>query len=373
MSIVLFIITSLYIISNYYVANKILKTVLFPFNINKTIYFGLFTLVAMSYLLTSLPIKVLKNIFNIIGSFWIGLLLYLLMFFLIVDGILLLLKLGKVINQSTSKKIQFITSIIVLVSTIFLFSYGLYNACQVQTKDYDIVLKTKDINEDIKLVLVSDFHLGSPLSLNRLDKIVDIINYQEPDIVCIVGDLFDNDFDTIVNPDKVKELLSSIKSKYGVYATLGNHDSGSTYNKMMELVKNSNINILKDEYVNIEDKFILVGRIDERPIGGFDGLKRKSTEEVLNNIATNLPIIVMDHNPSKCQEYENKADLVLSGHTHKGQVFPANLITDKMFLIDYGYLKLSNTNIVVTSGVGTWKLPLRIGSNNEVVNITISS
>ena len=84
-------------------------------------------------------------------------------------------------------------------------------------------------------------------------------------------------------------------------------------------------------------------------------------------------MIVLEHNPKNIDEYNNDVDLILSGHTHKGQIFPANLITKLLYTIDYGYLKEKNNNpnVIVTSGVGTWGMPFRIGTNNEIVNIKI--
>lgn len=79
---------------------------------------------------------------------------------------------------------------------------------------------------------------------------------------------------------------------------------------------------------------------------------------------------MLDHQPSAInEEADNNADLLLCGHTHKGQLFPGNLITNNIFLNDYGYLKVKNTNVIVSSGVGTWGPRMRIGSKSEIVNI----
>ncbi|WHT49671.1 hypothetical protein QNH10_09335 [Sporosarcina thermotolerans] len=93
---------------------------------------------------------------------------------------------------------------------------------------------------------------------------------------------------------------------------------------MVRFLEKSNITLLNDEHVIIDDKFILVGRVDPSPIGGFGGLQRKDIMEILTSINDiDLPIIVMDHTPSKLELYEDKIDLLLAGHTHRGQLFPA--------------------------------------------------
>lgn len=83
-------------------------------------------------------------------------------------------------------------------------------------------------------------------------------------------------------------------------------------------------------------------------------------------------MIVIDHNPKYIDESLNaNIDLQLSGHTHKGQITPGNLVTNKMFEIDYGYLKKDNLNVVVSSGYGTWGPPIRIGSRSEIVQMNL--
>jgi len=216
-------------------------------------------------------------------------------------------------------------------------------------------------------------HLGALGSEKRVMEAVEEINKMNPDIVCIAGDIFDNDYYAIKNPEQVAECLRRIKSKYGVYACLGNHDAGKTMNKLIEFIQMSNINLLADKSVVIDERFILVGRLDETPIGSNGGLERAETEVVLKNIDKTLPVIVLDHNPQHIDEYKNDVDLILSGHTHKGQLFPANIITGLMYTVDYGHYRKNNESphVIVTSGLGTWGMPMRVGTDCEIVNIRI--
>ncbi len=195
----------------------------------------------------------------------------------------------------------------------------------------------------------------------------------EPDIVCIAGDIFNGNIYALHNPSGTLDLLKSINAKYGVYACLGNHDGGKTFREITRFLEEGNIKLLNDEHVTIDNRLVLAGRVDSSPIGGFDGLKRKNFADIKTSINTDLPVIVMDHNPLNMGQYGNEIDLILSGHTHRGQIFPANLVTRVMYTIDYGrYQKDEDSpNVIVTSGVGTWGMPMRIGSNNEIVVISL--
>ena len=185
-----------------------------------------------------------------------------------------------------------------------------------------------------------------------------------PSIVELIDVTFVIVFDEVVN------LLGSIKNKYGVYASLGNHDAGETFDKMMDILSRGNVKVLMDESVVIDDRLAIIGRLDKTPIGGYgDGIVRGDFDDIIKDI--DLPLVVLEHNPMYIDEYDNRVDLILSGHTHKGQLFPANIITDLMYEVDYGYYNNSGTHVVVSSGVGTWSMPMRVGSHCEIVSINI--
>jgi len=142
---------------------------------------------------------------------------------------------------------------------------------------------------------------------------------------------------------------------------------------MLDFLERSNIKVLIDEYVAIDERFILAGRLDPSPIGRFGDMRRKKPAEVLSGIDVKLPVIVIDHNPANIDEYGSEVDLVLCGHTHRGQIFPGNLFTRAMYVVDYGYYRKdeSSPHVVVTSGAGTWGMPMRVGTNCEVVSIKL--
>ena len=144
---------------------------------------------------------------------------------------------------------------------------------------------------------------------------------------------------------------------------------------MIDFLKKANINLLSEEYTVIDERLIIVGRLDASPIGGYGNQKRKNLSEFFVRKDKTMPVIVLDHNPINIEEYSNEADVVLCGHTHKGQIFPANIITDLIYIVDYGYYRKDeqSPHVIVTSGVGYWGMPIRVGSDSEIVSLSFSS
>jgi len=261
----------------------------------------------------------------------------------------------------------------VFIFTALLIIPGYIRYLRIRVVRYKVDL-CRDIGGDLNAVLISDVHLGAVNSERHLKKIVKIINEQDADVVFVAGDTFNNNFFAITDPEQTSALLRSIKSRYGVYACLGNHDAGKTYHYMADFLKKSNIKLLNDESVDVDGRFTVLGRIDPEPMCGFDeDTVRCDIKKVEEKMSFDLPVIVLDHNPSKIKEYDSKYDLILGGHTHHGQMFPGNLFTRLLFKVDYGYYKESPDlpSVIVSSGAGVWAMPYRTASACEVVVIDI--
>jgi len=362
--------------ANFYIGRRIFQWLKFLFpQLNGMMYTITFLFFVLSLILGYLPLpSPLKGIMSWIGSHWMGIFVYLLMFFLVVDILVLLGGLVRIIPTPMPQTIRFCASLIAIVLTVGFVSYGIYNARQVRTVTYSVHTKETTLPVNMNIVLISDLHLGAINSEQRLKSVVQNINSIKPDIVCIVGDVFNDDYNAIRNPDGVIKLMKSIESTYGVYGCLGNHDGGNTFDQMLGLLEQSNVKLLNDEHVVIDEQLILVGRVDPSPIGGFGDLNRNDTTEVLASIGdTDMPVVVMDHSPSGIKQYDETVDLVLSGHTHRGQISPGSLFTRAIFTVDYGhYQKDANSpHFIVTSGAGTWAMPMRVGTKNEVVSIAL--
>ena len=325
----------LYAGMNFYIARRLYQWVslLFP-KINAIVFSAIYTLTALSVIFAFLPANSGVGIaLRWFGAHWMGGFLYFIIFFLTADIVMLLGRLIKLIPNPRPQSVSFVAGLLVLLMVTGFVSYGRYNANQIKHTAYTIQLSEPSPASGINLVMISDLHLGAVNSENNLVDIVERINDLEPDIVCVVGDIIDGDYTAIQNPSQASELLKSIKSTYGVYACLGNHDAGSTFNEMVRFFDQSNIILLNDESVVIDNRLVLIGRIDGSPIGGAGDLQRGYIAEILAETDTNMPIVVMDHNPGNIEQYGEDIDLVLSGHTHKGQIFPGNLITDRKSVV----------------------------------------
>lgn len=361
--------------ANFYIAMRIYQgiTLIFPYIsvwIYAVIYIFTMLLVIMGYAPHSYKIK--KSI-NGFASHWLGSFVYLLILFIIADILLLLGSVAQIIPSPMPPDVRFWSAIIVVLLTAALMAYGKYRTTKIKHVSYDIGLNHSALSGGLKIAMIADLHLGASNCEKNLPKIIQGINDLEPDIVCMVGDIFSDDINLVRNPAAVMEIFRSIKSTYGVYACLGNHDSGLTFAEMLKFLEQSNIRLLNDEHTIIDNRLVLIGRVDASPLFGFDGLKRADISDVMASVNTNLPIAVIDHNPSHIGEYGNEFDLLLFGHTHKGQMFPGNLLIDSMHTMNHGHYQkdADSPHIIVTSGVSTWGPPLRIGTNNEIVCITL--
>lgn len=353
--------------SNCYIAARVhrfLHTLLpgIPFGVYLALFLLLAVLMILGFIRSMLPLPAgIKNILGTVSLYWMGIFIYLLLFLVLTD--LLSLPFGQ--------KIRALAVPAALVCTAAVCCYGFFHATQLRQVDYDITLEDRTL-EETRIVLISDVHLGALGSEKRLPKIVEQINELEPDLICISGDFFDSDFAAIHDPEEAARQIQRLRAKYGVYLCLGNHDAGSTFPQMLEFIDRCGIRLLSDDYEIIDGRLVLAGRLDGGPIGGYDGRTRGEFRSILpEDAAGNLPVVVLDHNPASVDSYGAEADLILSGHTHRGQIFPGSLITDRMYTVDYGYFHRDGLHVVVTSGVGTWGMPMRVGTDCEIVSIRL--
>ncbi|MGN0298234.1 MAG: metallophosphoesterase [Lachnospiraceae bacterium] len=241
----------------------------------------------------------------------------------------------------------------------------------------------------LKIALVADFHLGYNIGVKEIERMVSHINKENVDLVCIVGDIFDNNFSAIKNPKKVAGALRKLNATYGVYGCWGNHDveemrfagfcvqdkhQSFRTPEMEHFMKKSHVTMLADEVVTIADNSIyIIGRKDSERAG--DGTRnRLSLEDLMTGVSKDKPIIVLDHSPKTLDEEEKlEVDLVLSGHTHKGQFFPMNYTNFLVFHKNhYGIITHGKTTSAVTSGIGVYGPKMRVGSDSEIMILNVS-
>ena len=328
----------------------------------------------LAFVQSKLPLSAdTRHTLALIGGFCMAIVLYLLLFTLAADLLVLISRLVKLPFAAHRLFRGFVSLGVVLLTGIVCLC-GFLNARQLDHVSYEIQLQGKQDISDLDVVLISDLHLGSVCSEDRLANLVSEINALKPDLVCIAGDFFDTDFSSVRNPESALNTLRNLKSTYGIYACLGNHDGGETHGQMVSFLEQAGIRLLNDTYTVIDDRLILVGRMDSRPIGSFNGQTRQPLSDFFVREDPALPVIVLDHNPANIHEYGTDADLILCGHTHKGQMFPGSLITGLIYDVDYGHYQkdAQSPHVIVTSGVGYWGMPIRVGTNCEIVTIRFS-
>ncbi len=330
-----------------------------------------------------------KRIVQLAANYWLGILLYTLL--ITAAGHLLSLLLRRVFKVLPadffkSRKNHIISGAVTLAAAAAVSIYGMAHAHDIKLKEYSISIN-KSMNESIKAVLVADWHLGYSIGKEHMRKMTELINAQEPDIVFVAGDIYDNSYEAIDDPDGIAEILSGINSRYGVYACWGNHDvdekilGGFTFDydaekshspEVAEFLEKAGIKLLEDECILIDGSFYIAGRVDgEKP--ATDGNVRKTPAELLEGVDRSRPVFVMYHEPDELAELAAVGtDILLSGHTHNGQVFPGNLTIKLAWENAYGCIKKDDMYSIVTSGVGVWGPFMRVGTDAEVVSIEIT-
>lgn len=310
---------------------------------------------------------------NYVGAFYLAAMVYLFLTTLAIDLIRLvghLLPLSPGFFRALPHGAQRFVSLGVVIGVMGLVWIGHLNAIDVRTRTLELTIrKPAEGLRTLNLVVASDLHLGKIIGNSRLSSIVGKINGLDPDLVLLPGDVVDESADHLRDEETIRRLLE-MRSRYGVFAVTGNHEYYANLPATVAELERGNVRVLQDAWVKIADSFYLVGRKDrtaERYGGG-----RRSLRELLEGVDRRYPIILMDHQPFHLEEArENGIDLQVSGHTHHGQLFPFNIITRMVYELSWGYLSKGETHYYVSSGVGTWGPPVRIGSVPEIVQIKV--
>lgn len=334
--------------------------------------------------------KSLHRMLKIIGNYFLGIFLYTLVIILLADFGRILLKYVFHASWIHSRTAFTVAGAICALLILLLSACGIFHAKYIKTTSYDVIInKTIPERTSMKVVLLADTHFGYNAGVLHARELVRKINKQKPDLVCIAGDIFDNEYDAIRNPEKLEKTLRGIKSTYGVYACWGNHDlneeilAGFTFKhkdgdlsdikdpRMKKFLKDSNIHILKDESVLINDQFYVIGRKDASLTEKIHET-RKAPAQLTEKLDRDKPIIMIDHQPKELQELADAGvDLDLCGHTHDGQTFPGNFTIKLMWENPCGLLIKDNMTNITTSGAGVWGPAMRIGTDSEICSINI--
>ncbi len=335
-----------------------------------------------------LPKSAVAIVIRRISTYWIGIMLYSLLYVVLFDLLRLIAKHTKLKNTLLFSRGSVISiGSVVVACAVATCLYGIFNARNIKVNEYSVTVnKSCGSDKHLKAVLVADLHMGYAIGVDHITNMVEKINEQDADIVIIAGDIFDNSYDGMDDPEGIKAQLKSIKSKYGVYAVYGNHDidekilMGFTFDwggkqlnseKMTNFMKECNIKLINDESVLINDEFYLVGRRDTDKPGTEDGT-RAEISELTKDLDKTKPIFVLSHEPDELQKTADAgADIDFSGHTHDGQLFPGNLTIGLFWENPCGMIKKDNMYSIVTSGVGVYGTFMRVGTDAEICSVDI--
>lgn len=389
------ILAPIYIAANVYLFIRIMNwiAVWFPLFLRKNHWIVpvvVYSVFALSFLIAFiLPQCGLQRLFKIIGNYWLGVLVYIMLIVVTADILrLVCMFILRIDRKRFSAKAHRIVGCVCAFAIIAVSVLGVVNAGIIRVTPYEITVnKRAGTARSIKAVLIADMHLGYNIGVRQMRSMVEKINRENADIVLIAGDIFDNEWEAISKPDEIAKILRGIKSKEGVYACYGNHDieepilAGFTFGgkgektastEMESFLTSAGIHVLQDSAVVIDDSYVIYGRADrQRPGRGIT--KRAEPSELVSGIDMTKPVIVIDHQPHQLDDLAKAGvDVDLCGHTHDGQLFPGNLIIKLFWKNSYGYMKIGDMHNIVTSGVGLFGPNMRVCTKPEICPITIN-
>jgi predicted MPP superfamily phosphohydrolase len=242
--------------------------------------------------------------------------------------------------------------------------YGYFEAGHIRTER--VLIKSPKIPKEIErinIVQISDIHLGLIVRRKKLKKILKQVEDAKPDILVSTGDLVDGQIGEL---DGLIELFQEIKPKFGKFAITGNHEFYAGLDQAQDFTKQAGFKILRGESISVGGVINIAG-VDD-PAGKYYGKQMTITEkDLLSTLPENKFTILLTHRPLINKKAIKYLDLQLSGHTHKGQIFPFSIITWLYFPVHSG-CKYSGSRcyLYVSRGSGTWGPPIRFLSSPVV-------
>ncbi len=287
-----------------------------------------------------------------IGTSWLIILLYLFMAFLLLD-------IGRWVHlvPATFLKNSWSGTLAVTAFMFFIFLYG--NIHYHQKVRQPLMLTTgKMLSRKMKVVMLSDLHLGYHNRRSEFAKWVDKINEEKADLILVAGDIIDKNIQPLEEQEMHHEFL---RLNAPVVACLGNHEYYGGESNALLFYKKADITLLRDSVITVGD-LCIIGRDDR------SNPKRKTLSELMKGVDRTKYLVVLDHQPIQLEEAEqNGIDFQLSGHTHHGQVWPISWITESIYECAFGEWQRGSTRYYVTSGIGIWGGKFRIGTRSEYV------
>lgn len=302
-----------------------------------------------------MPLKLATTVYEI-GNSSIFILLYVVIIFLLLD-------IGRIVHLVPKTLLygNIYTSAGVFLLLIAVFAYGNMHYADKQRHTYDLPTD-KSLKRELRVVMMSDLHLGYHNRREELARWVDLVNKERPDIILIGGDIIDISVRPLIETGMAEEFR---RLNAPVYACLGNHEYYAQEELAQRFYDEAGINLLRDSIATVGDVCI-IGRDDRTNV------HRKSIGALMRNADKSKYLILLDHQPYHLEQAERYGiDFQFSGHTHHGQVWPISWITESIYENAYGPYRRGMTRYYVSSGIGIWGGKFRIGTCSEYVVATI--
>jgi uncharacterized protein len=310
--------------------------------------------------------------FDWIGSFWIAMLCYYFLSLLAIDLVRLFnlkFRFLPAKDSPTYPRFRRNVGLFVLFGVMLTVLIGHINSRIVHIRPLEITFDKPAEYDSLVVVCAADFHMGSIIGPQRTWQYVNKINSLNADIVLIAGDIVDGDIEP-VERQNLGPIVQQIKSRFGVYGIMGNHEYFGGGDPSASYLSAHGIHMLRDTVIEVAGLYIM-GR-EDRSGERRTGRKRKTLAELKQELDLTKPILMMDHQPYNLEDADtNRIDFQLSGHSHHGQFWPINHITDAVYEVSWGYKKKENTHVYVTCGAGTWGPPVRLASTPEIMRVVM--
>jgi len=296
------------------------------------------------------------DFFTYAGSIWLGVMSIAVTVFLFKDILSVFLPANK--GQVTY----------VALFLIFLISvYSFVNEGRTRIKEIELPTSEKTASlKGMTFVQLSDLHLGIIKNERWLNGVVEKVNSLDPDFIVVTGDIID---DRAIFDEKYSAVLRRLKSKYGVFACLGNHEYYAGKDRSVKFITNSGMHLLINEATIIDNKIYVVG-VDDKQGKSFDS-EGPNLEKAIKSVDRNKYIILLSHNPNYYKVASSfDIDLMLSGHVHAGQIPPIELLVPFIYKHSYGLYSNGKGLGYTTSGTGSWGPPMRFLNSSEIIKFT---
>ena len=316
--------------------------------------------------------ELLPRVLAYVGYIWMGLLFFFVSASLVIDLYRLLVYLIGFLppkgpsRMTLSVQHAFFSALLVAVVVTV---YGLFEAAHIRTEH--ITLKSPKISEEIgslKIVQISDVHLGVIVREWRLKRILEKVRDARPDILVSTGDLLDGQIDNI---SLLADMLHDVETRYGKFAVIGNHEYYAGLDRSLDFTKRAGFTILRNQGLELSGLINIAG-VDDAAGRRFGLLEAVSEKQLLSPLPRENFTLFLKHRPLLEKDAIGLFDLQLSGHAHKGQIFPFTLFIRPLYPIVAGLLKLGDgSSLYVSRGTGTWGPPLRFLAPPEVTIVDL--